>query len=46
MLERLADYKVPRQLHLVESLPRNDAGKVVRAALEVPSPEPATEPGR
>jgi long-chain acyl-CoA synthetase len=46
MLERLADYKVPRQLHLVESLPRNDAGKVVRAALEVPPPEPATEPDR
>jgi acyl-CoA synthetase (AMP-forming)/AMP-acid ligase II len=46
MLERLADYKVPRQLHLVDRLPRNDAGKVVRAALEMPSPEPTMKPYR
>ena len=33
LLERLADYKVPRRLHLVPSLPRNAAGKVVKRAL-------------
>ena len=33
LLERLADYKVPRTLHLVPSLPRNAAGKVVRREL-------------
>jgi len=31
--ERLAAYKVPRAIHRVEELPRNAAGKVVRAAL-------------
>jgi long-chain acyl-CoA synthetase len=33
MLERLADYKVPRAVHMVDQLPRNASGKVVRAAL-------------
>ncbi|MFL5886980.1 MAG: o-succinylbenzoate--CoA ligase [Thermoleophilaceae bacterium] len=31
--ERLAGYKAPRAIHRVEELPRNAAGKLVRAAL-------------
>ncbi len=31
--ERLADYKVPRQVRLVAQLPRNAGGKVVKADL-------------
>jgi acyl-CoA synthetase (AMP-forming)/AMP-acid ligase II len=34
--ERLADYKVPRRIALVERLPRNATGKVVKA--ELPDP--------
>ncbi len=30
---RLADYKVPRQVHVVAALPRNAGGKVVKAQL-------------
>jgi acyl-CoA synthetase (AMP-forming)/AMP-acid ligase II len=30
---RLADYKVPRQVHVVAALPRNAGGKVVKAEL-------------
>jgi long-chain acyl-CoA synthetase len=30
---RLADYKVPRRITLVEALPRNEAGKVLKARL-------------
>jgi acyl-CoA synthetase (AMP-forming)/AMP-acid ligase II len=41
LLERLADYKVPRQLYLVDRLPRNEAGKVMRARL-VPTTADAT----
>lgn len=37
LLERLADYKVPRQLQLVDGLPRNAAGKVVLRELEMPT---------
>ena len=33
---RLADYKRPRQLHLVDGLPRNATGKVMKHRLEVP----------
>jgi long-chain acyl-CoA synthetase len=36
LLERLADYKVPRALQIVESLPRNAAGKVVVGQLDTP----------
>jgi acyl-CoA synthetase (AMP-forming)/AMP-acid ligase II len=36
LLDRLADYKVPRQLRMVASLPRNAAGKVVAAELATP----------
>ncbi|MGD0391208.1 MAG: AMP-binding protein [Acidimicrobiales bacterium] len=45
LLERLADYKVPRSLHLVPSLPRNAAGKVLRHELPA-SPDGTPRPGR
>jgi len=35
--ERLADYKRPRQVHLVDELPRNATGKVMKHQLSVPS---------
>jgi acyl-CoA synthetase (AMP-forming)/AMP-acid ligase II len=35
LLERLADYKVPRRITFVDALPRNDGGKVVKAQLVV-----------
>jgi len=31
--ERLADYKVPRQVHLVPALPRNATGKILKTSL-------------
>jgi long-chain acyl-CoA synthetase len=31
--ERLADYKVPRHVHVVPALPRNATGKVLKTAL-------------
>lgn len=34
--ERLADYKRPRQVHLVDELPRNATGKVMKHQLSVP----------
>jgi acyl-CoA synthetase (AMP-forming)/AMP-acid ligase II len=34
--ERLADYKRPRQLHVVDELPRNATGKVMKHRLGVP----------
>jgi long-chain acyl-CoA synthetase len=50
--ERLADYKVPRALHLVFALPRNATGKVLKTQLRDlarkltsgPAAEPADEP--
>jgi long-chain acyl-CoA synthetase len=33
LLERLADYKVPRRITFVDALPRNEGGKVVKAQL-------------
>ncbi len=33
LLTRLAEYKVPRRITLVEALPRNSAGKVLKAKL-------------
>ena len=36
--ERLAAYKVPRELRLVDSLPRNALGKVTKKALLEPEP--------
>jgi long-chain acyl-CoA synthetase len=44
LLERLADYKVPRQLSVVEHLPRNEAGKVIRGRLVPTTPEPGPGP--
>ncbi len=35
--ERLADYKRPRQLHIVDELPRNATGKVMKHRLQAPS---------
>jgi long-chain acyl-CoA synthetase len=40
LLDRLADYKVPRQLHLVDALPRNEAGKVLKRELPGLSSQP------
>lgn len=34
--ERLADYKRPRQVHLVDELPRNAMGKVLKRELRAP----------
>ena len=34
LLDRLADYKVPRRITVVDALPRNDSGKVVKSRLE------------
>ena len=33
LLERLADYKVPRRIILLGALPRNEAGKVIKSQL-------------
>jgi long-chain acyl-CoA synthetase len=33
LLDRLADYKVPRRITFVDALPRNQAGKVLKAQL-------------
>jgi acyl-CoA synthetase (AMP-forming)/AMP-acid ligase II len=32
--ERLADYKVPRQVHYLAALPRNPGGKVLKSRLD------------
>jgi acyl-CoA synthetase (AMP-forming)/AMP-acid ligase II len=34
LLNRLADYKVPRRITVVYSLPRNESGKVMKSRLE------------
>jgi acyl-CoA synthetase (AMP-forming)/AMP-acid ligase II len=38
LLERLADYKVPRQLHFIDQLPRNASGKVNKGELMTAGP--------
>jgi acyl-CoA synthetase (AMP-forming)/AMP-acid ligase II len=34
LLDRLADYKVPRRITVVDALPRNESGKVIKSRLE------------
>jgi acyl-CoA synthetase (AMP-forming)/AMP-acid ligase II len=34
LLERLADYKVPRRITVVDVLPRNESGKVIKSLLQ------------
>jgi acyl-CoA synthetase (AMP-forming)/AMP-acid ligase II len=47
LLERLADYKVPRQLRIIDRLPRNASGKVIKGQLEMtPSTAPSPEASR
>jgi acyl-CoA synthetase (AMP-forming)/AMP-acid ligase II len=38
LLERLADYKVPRRFTFVDALPRNEGGKVVKSQLALGDP--------
>ena len=38
LLDRLADYKVPRRITVLDALPRNEAGKVVKSQLVQGSP--------
>jgi acyl-CoA synthetase (AMP-forming)/AMP-acid ligase II len=42
LLDRLADYKVPRRITLVDALPRNEAGKVLKAQLVSDEPQRST----
>jgi acyl-CoA synthetase (AMP-forming)/AMP-acid ligase II len=35
-LRQLARFKVPRSFHVVEELPRNSMGKIVKSELRVP----------
>jgi acyl-CoA synthetase (AMP-forming)/AMP-acid ligase II len=41
-LEHLADYKVPRQFHFVDELPRNATGKVIKPELRARLADAAT----
>jgi acyl-CoA synthetase (AMP-forming)/AMP-acid ligase II len=43
LLDRLADYKVPRRITVLDALPRNESGKVVKSQL-VPETEPRSAP--
>jgi acyl-CoA synthetase (AMP-forming)/AMP-acid ligase II len=43
LLERLADYKVPRRITVLDALPRNESGKVVKSLL-VQGAEPRSAP--
>ena len=43
LLERLADYKVPRRITVLDALPRNESGKVVKSQL-VRGVEPRSAP--
>ena len=43
LLERLADYKVPRRITFVDALPRNEAGKVLKAQLMMDDEDRSTE---
>lgn len=41
--DRIADYKVPTAVHLVDELPRDDSGKVYKRHLRDHAAEPASE---
>ena len=43
LLDRLADYKVPRRIIVLDALPRNESGKVVKSQL-VEEAEPRSAP--
>jgi acyl-CoA synthetase (AMP-forming)/AMP-acid ligase II len=43
LLERLADYKVPRRITVLDALPRNESGKVLKSHL-VQEAEPRSAP--
>jgi acyl-CoA synthetase (AMP-forming)/AMP-acid ligase II len=43
LLDRLADYKVPRRITVLDALPRNESGKVVKSRL-VEGAEPRSAP--
>jgi acyl-CoA synthetase (AMP-forming)/AMP-acid ligase II len=43
LLERLADYKVPRRITVLDALPRNESGKVVKSQL-VQGADPRSAP--
>ena len=43
LLDRLADYKVPRRITVLDALPRNESGKVVKSQL-VERAEPRSAP--
>jgi acyl-CoA synthetase (AMP-forming)/AMP-acid ligase II len=43
LLDRLADYKVPRRITVLDVLPRNESGKVVKSQL-VEGAEPRSAP--
>ncbi|GAC1538057.1 MAG: malonyl-CoA synthase [Candidatus Velthaea sp.] len=40
--ERLASFKVPKAVHIVDALPRNALGKIEKPKLRAPQPVPAT----
>jgi acyl-CoA synthetase (AMP-forming)/AMP-acid ligase II len=42
LLERLADFKVPRRISVVAALPRNESGKIVKSRLVPPEPPKGT----
>jgi acyl-CoA synthetase (AMP-forming)/AMP-acid ligase II len=43
LLARLADYKVPRRISVVDALPRNESGKVLKSQL-VSDDDPGSDP--
>ena len=34
MREQLANYKIPKQIHVIQALPKNATGKVLKRALK------------
>ena len=43
--DRLAAFKVPRDIHIVGALPRNATGKVLKAELRQPAGDGVAQPG-